>query len=110
MVIRIGTVGSEVGGSDDVSLTGLILTGVAAIRVFKAFFKVGFSDSLMRFVPVRQIIVIAFLMFPKLVFLMSFTNGQLRYINSIRPETTSTFSVKIMNIISTESVMIGGVN
>jgi hypothetical protein len=44
------------------------------------------------------------------MFLMSFANGQLRYINSIRPETTSTFSVKIMNIISTEPVMIGRVN
>ena len=110
MMVGIGTVGSEVSGSDDVSLTGLILAGVAAIGVFKAFFKVGFSDGLMRFVPVWQIIVIAFLMFPNLVFLTPFANRQFRYINSIRPETTTTFSVKIMNIISTEPVMIGRVN
>jgi hypothetical protein len=44
------------------------------------------------------------------VFLTPFANRQFRYINSIRPETTTTFSVKIMNIISTEPVMIGRVN
>lgn len=112
MVVGIGAVGSEVGGGDDVSLTGLVLAGVAAIGVFEAFFKVcfGFGDGFMRFVPVRQIVVVALLMFTKLLFLMSFANGQFRDINAIGPETASPFSVKIMNIISTEPVMIGRVN
>ena len=110
MVVGIGAVGSEVVGGDDVSFTGLVLAGVAAIGVFEAFFKVCFSDGFMRFEPVRQIVVVALLMFNKLVFLMSFSNGQFRDINSIRPETASTFCVKIMNIISTEPVMIGRVN